>query len=509
MLEYMHYGKITIFFLSIILIGGTVFPVTFAQDPPPPQAGTGATSSGGVAHEGSWYPGENLKINDYFKYELCHAEYKDCTDFWFTMWVEKNVVENNEEKIRIQVLVEDGNKVIKGYMDVGKLAPEPTGGSDNISSYRSVYKSTISWLSAFATAPTDLAGKGPKEFSKPSWGKIANIGGEQVSPIGLQTIHTPSGEHETIVIGWKTGGKSSHIWVVDEFPFPVKASTWVQVTEGIPPQEYKFSLFDYKENVSTNPFVNVVDTELQRADANCPTEYVKEKITTNTNTNSMQVTIFYGPETPKIGCDLELLIEFKKSYSSDIWENQVHYDILRVDSELVPIASAAEDEGRDKFFSTSGQVHRYWLMTGDPGLQKFALLVKGTGPEYIAPNPEFFGYVIFDIDVLSADKGSGSLQDITTTITETEITIPNWIKNNAGWWADGIIPDSAFVSGIQWLISNDIMNIPSTEQGEGSDNMIPAWIKNNAGWWANGEIPDSAFVSGLQWLISNGIMNIS
>ena len=455
----MHYAKITIFFLSIILIGGTVFPVTFAQDPPPPEAGTGPTSGGGVDHGGSWYPGENLKINDYFKYELCHAEYKDCTDFWFTMWVEKNVIANNEEKLRIQVLVEDGNKVIKGYMDVGKLAPEPTGGSDNISSYRSVYKSTITWLSAFATAPTDLPGKGPKEFGDPSWGKIANIGGEQVSPIGLQTIHTPSGEYETIVIGWKTGGKSSHIWVVDEFPFPVKASTWVQVTEGIPPQEYKFSLFDYKENVSTNPFINVVDTEQQKADANCPTEYVKEKITTNTNTNSMQVTIFYGPETPKIGCDLEFLIEFKKSYSSDIWENQIHYDIMKVDSELVPIASAAEDEGRNKFFSTSGQVHRYWLMTGDPGLQKFALLVKGTGPEYIAPNPEFFGYVIFDIDILSADKGSGSLQTITPTITETEITIPNWIKNNAGWWANGEIPDSAFVSGLQWLISNGIMNI--------------------------------------------------
>ena len=459
MLEYMHYEKITIFFLSIILIGGTVFPVTFAQDPPPPQAGTGPTSGGGVSHEGSWYPGENLKINDYFKYELCHAEYKDCTDFWFTMWVEKNVVANNEEKLRIQVLVEDGNKVIKGHMDVGKLAPEPTGGSDNIFSYRSVYKSTITWLSAFATAPTDLPGKGPKEFSKPSWGKIANIGGEQVSPIGLQTIHTPSGEHETIVIGWKTGGKSSHIWVVDDFPFPVKASTWVQVTEGIPPQEYKFSLYDYKENVSTNPFVNVVDTEIQKADANCPTEYVKEKITTNTNTNSMQVTVFYGPETPKIGCDLEFNIQFKKSYSSDIWENQIHYDIRKVDSELFTIASAAEDEGRDKFFSTSGQVHRYWLMTGDPGLQKFALLVHGTGPEYIVPNPEFFGYIVFDIDILSAGKGSDSLQSITPITTETEISIPNWIKNNAEWWSNGIIPASAFVSGIQWLISNGIMNI--------------------------------------------------
>ena len=38
---------------------------------------------------------------------------------------------------------------------------------------------------------------------------------------------------------------------------------------------------------------------------------------------------------------------------------------------------------------------------------------------------------------------------------------------------------------------------------------IPSWIKNNAGWWADGQIDDSSFVSGLQWLISNGIMKIS
>jgi len=38
---------------------------------------------------------------------------------------------------------------------------------------------------------------------------------------------------------------------------------------------------------------------------------------------------------------------------------------------------------------------------------------------------------------------------------------------------------------------------------------IPDWIKNNAGWWADGQIDDSSFVSGLQWLISNGIMKIS
>ena len=98
---------------------------------------------------------------------------------------------------------------------------------------------------------------------------------------------------------------------------------------------------------------------------------------------------------------------------------------------------------------------------------------------------------------------------LTMNVGQEESSIPEWIKNNAGWWASGEIPDSAFVSGLQWLISNDIMSIPPTEQGAGSDDVIPGWIKNNAGWWASGEIPDSAFVSGLQWLISNGIMTIS
>ena len=38
------------------------------------------------------------------------------------------------------------------------------------------------------------------------------------------------------------------------------------------------------------------------------------------------------------------------------------------------------------------------------------------------------------------------------------------------------------------------MTIPPTEQGTGSDDVIPSWIKNNAGWWADGQIDDSSFV---------------
>ncbi len=84
--------------------------------------------------------------------------------------------------------------------------------------------------------------------------------------------------------------------------------------------------------------------------------------------------------------------------------------------------------------------------------------------------------------------------------------IPSWIKNNAGWWADGQIDDVAFVQGIQYLIDQGIMNIPQTESGESSGNDIPSWIKNNAGWWADGSIDDNSFVQGIQYLITNGIL---
>ena len=54
------------------------------------------------------------------------------------------------------------------------------------------------------------------------------------------------------------------------------------------------------------------------------------------------------------------------------------------------------------------------------------------------------------------------------------------------------------------------MKIPPTSQGVSSgSNEIPDFVKNNAGWWANGSIDDQSFVGGIQFLIEQGIMKIS
>jgi len=87
--------------------------------------------------------------------------------------------------------------------------------------------------------------------------------------------------------------------------------------------------------------------------------------------------------------------------------------------------------------------------------------------------------------------------------------VPKWVKNNAGWWSEGIIDDNSFVQGIQWMIKEGIMKIPpATQENESARNQIPDWIKINAGWWSEGIIDDNSFVQGIQWMIKEGIMKI-
>ena len=91
-----------------------------------------------------------------------------------------------------------------------------------------------------------------------------------------------------------------------------------------------------------------------------------------------------------------------------------------------------------------------------------------------------------------------------------ERTIPYWIKNNAGWWSDDKISDNDFITGIEYLIKNKIINLSSQNiNKENSSGVIPSWIKNNAGWWSAGKIPDEDFLSGIKYLIENSIIKVN
>ena len=92
--------------------------------------------------------------------------------------------------------------------------------------------------------------------------------------------------------------------------------------------------------------------------------------------------------------------------------------------------------------------------------------------------------------------------------------IPNWIKNVAGWWASGVISENEFVTGIEYLINNNIILLDfvpcnyKTQSQYGDTKSVPDWIKNNANWWSENLIDDIDFINGLQYLIEYKIIKI-
>jgi hypothetical protein len=456
-----------------LAIGSFLLPSAFAQ-----------VQAGGVDHPGEWFPGEGLKQGDLFSYSMCHVDYKECTNFEMDIWVKGDKQDGSESKWLTEVVVYDGSKIIKGEMELGKLAPEPTGGSSELGVYRGAFKSSIVWLSAFATGYDEGGKEGPKAFADKSWGKIANIGGEQVIPTRIEEITIPGGTFETIVISWKTGGSTSEVWVVDEFPFPVKAKTLTHVSSGIPPPEYTFQLLKYEENIQKDPFEDVIPTESLLAQLGCETHYDKVSVKKPTHNFDYQIHVFYGPENPIQGCPMEIQINFLSKFLETEFLNQVQYDFLVVDENLKPLRSLAQEDNKQFLYSPSGQAQLDFLVEEEPGIVHYVIWIYGLAPEGLVPSSSI-DYMELDIPI-SPRKGE--------VITDT-VAIPEWIKNNAGWWANGDIDDDSFVQGIQFLIKEGIMKIPPTTQGPGSGgNEIPEWIKNNAGWWANGDIDDDSFV---------------
>ncbi len=64
----------------------------------------------------------------------------------------------------------------------------------------------------------------------------------------------------------------------------------------------------------------------------------------------------------------------------------------------------------------------------------------------------------------------------------------------AKWWQQGQIDDSTFASGIQYLIKQGVIQLPPTASSQPSSGVtIPSWVKTNAGLWADGQIDDSTF----------------
>lgn len=96
-----------------------------------------------------------------------------------------------------------------------------------------------------------------------------------------------------------------------------------------------------------------------------------------------------------------------------------------------------------------------------------------------------------------------------SAVSSAYADVPSWVKNNAGWWADGTITESEFISGVKFLIIDGIIQVPPTTVFSETSDDVPDWVMNTAGWWADDVITDDEFLNAIQHLIKSGIISVS
>ncbi|AIF83038.1 hypothetical protein NTE_00963 [Candidatus Nitrososphaera evergladensis SR1] len=182
-----------------------------------------------------WYVGEGAKQDTYVKYRI--QEYDTNNDAPFDMTIYFKGKDDRGAWIAPTFVEYQGN-VYNGTLRLGDNLAALGGGSqvpDDMRPFVGAYGRSLQWLEAFTSVSAPLSLKAG------SWGKIAAIGGEELKPQGQQKVTVPAGTFDTTVVGWHKG-VDNKIWIENEFPFPIKAETFVEVASGKPPIQFKFDL---------------------------------------------------------------------------------------------------------------------------------------------------------------------------------------------------------------------------------------------------------------------------
>jgi len=169
---------------------------------------------------------------------------------------------------------------------------------------------------------------------------------------------------------------------------------------------------------------------------------------------------------------------------------------------LVMIINVSEITGDDARIYITDQAERKSLLLQQPISQEYTEFPSKFPFDSAIWKP---GTYVLELEY-SGDKSSTQF-----TIEDTgKIALPFWIKDLAKMWInEPLVTDKDFARAIEYLIQREIIKIPYTEPGEETISSIPEWVKNNAGWWIEGKISDTEFTMALQYLVKTGIITVN
>lgn len=287
-----------------------------------------------------WYVGKGAKPNTYYTYTIRNADTNQGQPFTMTIYFKEY---NSTGKYWVApTFVVDEGRVINGTFYLSDLDMTALGKSPipaEMSEYRGAYATSLTWLSAFVPKPG-------QSLTSPYWGKIAAIGGSQISPSGTAKVTTPAGTFDTTVIAWHKG-VDNHIYVNKDMPFPVKAETFADVTFGTAPIQYAF---DLQKTGTGQP-------QIPKSELITP----KPPLTIKTPRGTYNIQLLWQPEEIKSGTPTNFGVLFTDDKNNIV--NKVTYDatIMDADNKVIDnLKNQRADDGTGQFsytFDKPGEKH--------------------------------------------------------------------------------------------------------------------------------------------------------
>jgi hypothetical protein len=202
--------------------------------------GVTAVAVGGNAYaqgDDLWYPGEGVKQDMFVKYRIQELDTNDKEPFEMTMYFQEQ--DAGGDWI-VPTFVVDEGRVINGTFKLSESMTYLSGGSTvppEMNDFVGGYSGSLQWLDSFTT-------KGePKSLTAANWGRTGSIGGSDVKPAGPETIQVQAGTYDTTRVELHKG-VTSKIWIVNEFPYPIKAEFFTDSTTGNPETQFAFELLE-------------------------------------------------------------------------------------------------------------------------------------------------------------------------------------------------------------------------------------------------------------------------
>ena len=199
------------------------------------------------------------------------------------------------------------------------------------------------------------------------------------------------------------------------------------------------------------------------------------------------------------------------SHLAELYKNYSHeLNIIQIiDTSKLGFSEKLTQKYLDRIDNTIEQNNLQLLQSKEPLIGDSESEILQTEPPRVEPSL-LESEELRALQVIDEITGRGVLMNSNGGIHNWDdnqtIFVPDWVKNNAKQWSDGLISDEQFSKGLEFLSNENILN--KNPNSKSDEYGFPIWVKQYAGFYGDGKVSDTEFLDTFNYLIENDIISI-